>query len=48
MSDMLTVRVTRRHTEALDIDTFELIDVDGKPLPPFRRDRISTSTCRTG
>ena len=35
MSDMLTVRVTRRHTEALDIDTFELIDVDGKPLPPF-------------
>ncbi|HSV20609.1 MAG TPA: PDR/VanB family oxidoreductase [Casimicrobiaceae bacterium] len=35
MSDMLTVRVTRRHTEALDIETFELIDVEGKPLPPF-------------
>ena len=31
----LTVRVTRRRPEAVDIDTFELIDVDGKPLPPF-------------
>ena len=31
----LTVRVTQRKREALDIDTFELCDVDGKPLPPF-------------
>jgi vanillate O-demethylase ferredoxin subunit len=36
MSDsMLTVRVTRRTPEAVDISTFELCDVDGKPLPPF-------------
>ena len=32
---MLTVRVTRRTAEAVDIHTFELCDVDGKPLPPF-------------
>jgi len=32
---MLTVRVTRRTAEAVDIDTFELCDVDGKPLQPF-------------
>src|SRR5947209_15187515 len=31
----LTVRVTRRTAEAVDIDTFELIDADGKALPPF-------------
>jgi vanillate O-demethylase ferredoxin subunit len=36
MSDAtLTVRVTRRRREAVDIDTFELCDVDGKPLPSF-------------
>ena len=36
MSDStLTVRVTRRTAEAIDIDTFELVDVGGKPLPPF-------------
>jgi len=32
---MLNVRVARRTREAVDIDTFELMDVDGKPLPPF-------------
>jgi vanillate O-demethylase ferredoxin subunit len=31
----LTVRVERKTEEALDISTFELVDVGGKPLPAF-------------
>lgn len=31
----LTVRVTRKQTEALDISTFELMQENGQPLPAF-------------
>jgi vanillate O-demethylase ferredoxin subunit len=31
----LTVRVARKADEATDICTFELVDVGGRPLPPF-------------
>ncbi|MDO9280103.1 MAG: PDR/VanB family oxidoreductase [Polaromonas sp.] len=31
----LTVRVAQKNTEALDIDSFELVAVDGQPLPAF-------------
>ena len=31
----LSVRVARKAVEALDICTFELVDVNGGPLPPF-------------
>jgi vanillate O-demethylase ferredoxin subunit len=32
---MLSVRVARKHIEAVDICTFELVAVDGAPLPAF-------------
>ncbi len=32
---MLSVRVARKHVEAVDICTFELVAVDGAPLPAF-------------
>ena len=31
----LSVRVARKHVEAVDICTFELVAVDGSPLPAF-------------
>lgn len=31
----LSVRVARKRVEAVDICTFELVSVDGSPLPPF-------------
>ena len=31
----LTVRVIQKNTEALDIDSFELVAADGQPLPAF-------------
>ena len=31
----LTVRVAQKNTEALDIDSFELVAADGQPLPAF-------------
>jgi vanillate O-demethylase ferredoxin subunit len=31
----LTVRVARKSLEVADICTFELVDADGRPLPPF-------------
>nr|WP_315593811.1 PDR/VanB family oxidoreductase [uncultured Cupriavidus sp.] len=34
-SSSLTVRVHRKHTEAVDICSFELVNFDGKPLPNF-------------
>jgi vanillate O-demethylase ferredoxin subunit len=32
---MINVRVVSRKSEAVDIDSFELVSVDGKELPPF-------------
>ena len=34
-SGTLTVRVSRKQNEALDIDSFELVAADGSVLPPF-------------
>jgi vanillate O-demethylase ferredoxin subunit len=31
----LNVRVAHKATEAIDISSYELVDVDGRPLPPF-------------
>jgi len=31
----LTVRVQRKHVEAVDVCSFELVNVDGTPLPSF-------------
>ncbi|GJJ04363.1 vanillate O-demethylase oxidoreductase [Duganella rhizosphaerae] len=34
-TELLQVRVERRHVEAEDICTYELVNADGAPLPPF-------------
>ncbi|RFP19279.1 MULTISPECIES: PDR/VanB family oxidoreductase [unclassified Duganella] len=34
-TELLQVRVERRHVEAEDICTYELVSADGAPLPPF-------------